>query len=185
VVTLDLARPDGTLQPAPDFARWVVATDGVRLRDPEQATKVGTYTVKRLGEYRAIELSSAVTGVSPDGWMGEFSTYDRYDATRGLARIVVSRTGWGGEDKPGKVTIKLGTLGVTEDHRPVISRVTQVVHDEINSGELLPFVLRAPEGPWRAEVTVKPTFSPNELDPSIADRRQLGAQMSFDYVPLE
>ena len=180
MTTADLGTPDGTLLPSPSVD-WVVADGGVRLEGLEQATRVGEYAVKRIdGDIR---LSSAVHGRLSDGWMGETAAYDRYDATRLRQGRRLAR-GWGGEDKPGKVTIRLGTLGVGEDRRPFISQVTRVVRDEINSGEELPFLLRAPPGPWRAEVTISPTFSPNELDASLGDTRQLGAQVSFDYVPF-
>jgi hypothetical protein len=62
--------------------------------------------------------------------------------------------------------------------------VTQVARDEINAGESIPFILRAPPGPWRVEIRISPTFSPHELDPSLGDNRQLGAQVSFRYRPL-
>jgi hypothetical protein len=32
-------------------------------------------------------------------------------------------------------------------------------------------------------VTVDPTFSPRELDPSLADARELGAVVTFGYRP--
>jgi hypothetical protein len=181
--TADLGAPDGTLFPEPS-TDWVVAGGGVQLGDGGRAKQIGVYTIERLDG--PIRLGSAVTGVAPDGWMGEHAAYDRYDVppgTLGLASIIVSRSGWCGKDKPGKVTIKVGTLTVTEGRRPKIGRLTQVVRDEINSCEQLPFLLRAPPGPWRAEVEITPTFSPKELDPAQIDTRQLGAQVGFDYKP--
>ena len=38
--------------------------------------------------------------------------------------------------------------------------------------------------PFRVEVTIDPTFSPNELDPGASDIRQLGAKPEFGFVPL-
>jgi hypothetical protein len=184
VVTADLGRPDGTLTPEPR-ADWVVAGPGVSLVPRPGDQRVGDDVLQRL--HGPIQLASAVYGVSADGWMGGTAAYDRYDVRpgqAGLASIVVSRTGWCGPDKPGQVTIRLGPLGVSEGRRPELAGVTQVVHDELNSCEQLPFLLRAPPGPWRVEVTVDPTFSPHELDPSLGDARQLGAQISFDYRPL-
>jgi hypothetical protein len=34
------------------------------------------------------------------------------------------------------------------------------------------------------EVTIEPTFSPHDLDPSNSDRRQLGATMEAGFRPL-
>jgi hypothetical protein len=184
VVNADLGATDGTLRPDPK-ADVVVASPGVALRNPPPATAVGTYAVQPLRG--PIRLPSGVHGVSDDGWMGEAAAYDRYDVAPGsvgLASVVVSRKGWCGPDKPGKVTIRVGPLAISEHRQPTLARVTQEVHETINSCEELPFLLPAPAGPWRAEVEVTPTFSPHELDPTLGDARQLGAQVSFDYRPL-
>jgi hypothetical protein len=181
--TADLLKADGTLWPEPN-TDWVVAGDGVRLGGA-RPQRVGVYTLERL--HGPIKLGSAVSGVSSDGWMGERAAYNRYDVksgTLGLASIIVSRTGWCGKDKPGRVTVEIGPLAVTPTRQPKIARVTQVAHDTLNSCEKIPILLRAPPGPWRAEVRVTPTFSPKELDPAQGDTRQLGAQVSFDYRPL-
>jgi hypothetical protein len=45
------------------------------------------------------------------------------------------------------------------------------------------FLLPTPAAPWRAEVTIDPTFSPAELDPTLGDQRHLGAVPSFTYIP--
>ena len=184
VKTADLAAPDGTLSPEPG-AQVLVATPGVQLRNPPRLTEVGDYNVQQLAG--PIRLASSTVGVAPDGWMGEHAAHNQYDAEPGrpgIARIVVARTAWLGKDVPGKVTVRLGPLTVDENQQPALARVTQVARDEINAGESIPFFLRAPPGPWRAEVEVTPTFSPRELDPSLGDNRQLGAQVSFGYTPL-
>jgi hypothetical protein len=120
--------------------------------------------------------------------MSNRAAYDRYDvtpATPGLASITISRVGWGGKDKPGRVTLKVGPLGVSPEGHPILREVTAVRHAVLNSGEQLPvFLIRVPPGPWRAEVEVTPTFSPKELDPSLGDTRQLGAQVTFAYQRL-
>jgi hypothetical protein len=183
VLTADLGAVDGTLSPDP-LADRVVASAGVALRNPPPAATVGTYAVQPLDG--PIRLASAVHGVSDDGWMGSAAAYDRYDVepgSVGLASVIVSRKGWCGKDKPGAVTVRLGPLAISEERQPMIARVTQEVHEEINSCEELPFLLPAPPGPWRVEVEVTPTFSPRELDPTLGDARQLGAQVSFDYRP--
>lgn len=182
VVTPNLGKADGTLDPAPG-TDWVVATPGVSVDKQPGNRRVGDYVVQRLRG--PIRLASAVNGIYPDGWMAGRAAYDRYDVRpgeRGLASITVSRIGWCGKDKPGRVTVRLGPLEVTPDGQPRLARVTQVRHAVLNSCEQLPvFLLRAPPGPWRAEVEVSPTFSPHELDPALGDARQLGAQVSFDY----
>jgi hypothetical protein len=185
VVTADLGKSNGTLTPEPG-TDWLVATPGVSVDKRPDDRQVGDYVVQRLRG--PIRLASAVNGVYPDGWMGSRASYDRYDVRpgqRGLASITVSRIGWCGKDKPGRVTVRFGPLEVTPDHHPTIGRVTEVRHAVLNSCEQLPvYLFRAPPGPWRAEVEVSPTFSPHELDPQLGDARQLGAQVSFDYRPF-
>jgi hypothetical protein len=184
VVTADLGKTDGTLAPEPG-TDWLVAAPGVAVTKQPGDERVGDYVVQRLNG--PIRLSSAVYGIYPDGWMGKHAAYDRYDVRpgqRGLASITVSRIGWCGKDKPGRVTVRLGPLEVSDGH-PKIARVTALRHGVLNSCEQLPvFLLRAPSGPWRAEVDVTPTFAPRELDPALGDARQLGAQVTFDYRPL-
>jgi len=185
VVTPNLGKADGTLDPTPG-TDWVVATPGVSVGEQPGNRRVGDYVVRRLNG--PIRLASAAYGIYPDGWMGQRAEYDRYDVRpgeHGLASITVSRIGWCGKDKPGRVTVRLGPLGVTPDGHSRLAGVTEVRHGVLNSCEQLPvFLLRAPPGPWRVEVEVTPTFSPHELDPQLGDARQLGAQVSFDYRPF-
>jgi hypothetical protein len=184
VTTADLGAPDGTLRPEPG-TQWLVASRGVEVRNPPPLTPVGDYQVQPLDG--PIQLASATVGVSPDGWMGETAAYNQYDVepgALGLAEVVVARTGWLGKDVPGQVTVRIGPVAIDENRQPTLASVTQVARDEINAGESIPFILRAPPGPWRVEIHISPTFSPHELDPAIGDNRQLGAQVSFGYRPL-
>jgi hypothetical protein len=50
----------------------------------------------------------------------------------------------------------------------------------VHSGKTRVFYVRAVP-PTRVELTVSPTFSPHEF--SGGDRRQLGAQVSYGFVP--
>jgi hypothetical protein len=43
--------------------------------------------------------------------------------------------------------------------------------------------MRPPPGPWRLEVAAQ-TFVPAEVDPRSSDRRDLGARVSFGFVPV-
>jgi hypothetical protein len=38
--------------------------------------------------------------------------------------------------------------------------------------------------PYRVEVSISPTFSPVEINPALGDSRELGAQVSFGFIPL-
>jgi hypothetical protein len=143
---------------------------------------------------RPLRLSSTPTGVDPDGWVTPplgspegspaFSAYNQFSTPGGkpgLIRIVVSRAGWQGKDKPGKVTIKVGRLVRGRDNQPALGTITQVLHWTIHSGKTRVFDVRA-SPPTRVELTVSPTFSPHEFGGS--DRRELGAQVSYSFVPI-
>ena len=71
------------------------------------------------------------------------------------------------------------------DKQPAIGEVTDEKRFVIRACEVKPVVFRPPNGPWRIEVLISPTFVPAELDTTLSDRRELGAVVAFDVVPLE
>ncbi|HZO62549.1 MAG TPA: hypothetical protein VFB35_06160 [Gaiellaceae bacterium] len=141
---------------------------------------------------RPLRLSSTPTGIEPDGWVTPpfgasedapaFSAYNQFSTPGGrpgYIRIVVSRQGWQGTDKPGRVTIKVGKLVRGPDKQPALGAVSQVLHWTVHSGTTRIFYVRA-SPPARVELTVSPTFSPHDYGGS--DRRRLGAQVAFGFV---
>jgi hypothetical protein len=142
---------------------------------------------------RPLRLSSTPTGIEPDGWVTPplgspdgspaFAAYNQFSTPGGRPgwiRIVVSRAGWQGADKPGRVTIKVGHLVRGGDKQPALGKITQSIRWTVHSGKTRIFSVRA-EPPTRVELTVAPTFSPHEFGGS--DRRELGAQVSFSFSP--
>ena len=133
-------------------------------------------------------MKYAQDGVFSDGWMGRKSSYSRYDGGDlgpSLAKVSVSRTAWCTEnDVPGNVTVRIGSATVV-DKQPAIGEVTDVKRFVIEACEVEPVVFRPPDGPWRIEVKISPTFVPAELDTTLSDRRELGAVVAFEVVPLE
>jgi hypothetical protein len=140
-----------------------------------------------------LRLSSTPTGITSDGWVTPrlgapdgspaFSAYNQFSTPGGKPgwiRIVVSRKGWQGTDKPGTVTIKAGPLVRGADKQPALGKVSQVLRWTVHSGKTRVFYVRAVP-PTRVELTVSPTFSPHEFGGG--DRRQLGAQVSYGFVP--
>jgi len=133
-----------------------------------------------------LRLRFAQTGVYPDGWMGARAGYSQYapdeGKSRGFARVVLSRTGWCGEDIPGRITVKVGPI-VVRDKQPGLGRVAQIRRGVLHSCESKTFVIPAVV-PYRVEVTISPTFSPFEINPALGDSRRLGAQVVFGFIPL-
>ncbi|HEY7693209.1 MAG TPA: hypothetical protein VH816_12785 [Gaiellaceae bacterium] len=142
---------------------------------------------------RPLRLASTPTGIEPDGWVTPpfgsppgtpaLSAYNQFatpGGKPGAIRIIVSRAGWQGTDKPGRVTIKVGRLIRGPDRQPALGKVSRVLHWTVHSGKTRTFSV--PGGPrTRVVVTVSPTFSP--FDFGGGDRRQLGAQVSYSFVP--
>ena len=180
--TPDLKNPDGTLS-NPDTG-FVLVTPGVDIAGQPLGEPTGEYTLFRLDG--RLQLRTAQTGVYPDGWMGPFASYTRYDVppgTHGRVRVDLRRS-WCGKASsqhgadPGGAGRDLVERAAHDRHR----------HESSLRGHPLmsrrsPSLLPTPPSPWRAEVNIDPTFSPAEIDPTQGDARQLGAVVTFTYVP--
>ena len=138
-----------------------------------------------------LRLGHNAIGIEPDGWSTpppgsppgtpSFAAYNQFATAGnkpGWIRVVVSRAGWRGGDKPGNVTIRAGTLTRGADKQPKLGHVSQVLHWVVRAGKERSFYVRAAP-PARVEVTISPTFSPHDFGRS--DRRQLGAQIGFTF----
>ena len=191
ILTPDLEAADGTLTPPPG-TEYALGINGVELQAPV-VDRRGTATLYRL-DGQPLELASAVTGLYSDGWVGDpdgngvaEASYTRYDVSRdgpGFALVKLSRVAWCGGDVPGKATVKIGPVAIGEDRQPTLTEVTETQVKTVHQCVTTPFLLPAPSVPWRVEVTIEPTFSPHDLDPSNSDRRELGATMEAGFRPL-
>ena len=194
VLTPDPAASDGALSHDPGYP-YAVEERGIDLVGRQVASHQhvagGALELWRLIKVAPpLRLRAAVTGISPDGWTiapaestVAASSYTRYstgDNRAGRMRIAVSR---GGADKLGHVTVKIGSIVIGDDKQPHIVRATKVVRFDIVGNETIPIVLQAPGPRFRVEVTVSPTFVPKELSPGATDNRELGAQVSYTYLP--
>jgi hypothetical protein len=73
----------------------------------------------------------------------------------------------------------VGQLVKGEDKQPHLGPVTAVRRWVVAAGAERQFVIPTPRPPFRVEVSVAPTFSPHDYGES--DRRQLGAQIGFNF----
>ena len=191
ILTPDLVAADGTLTPPPG-TDYALGINGVELQ-AQLVERRGTTTLYRL-DGGPLKLGSAVTGLYSDGWIGDRdgngiaeAAYTRYDVSRdgpGFALVKLSRVAWCGGDVPGKATVRIGPVAIGEDRQPTLTEVTETQVKTVHQCVTTPFLLPAPNGPWRVEVTIEPTFSPHDLDPENSDRRQLGATMDVGFEPL-
>jgi len=191
ILTPDLASADGTLTPSPE-TDYALTLNGVELQAP---------VVKRMGPYilydvdrEPLKLASGVNGIDRDGWIADTdrdgfaeASYNRFDTSRdgpGFAIVNLSRVAWCSGGAPGKATVRIGPIGIGPDSQPAISEVTQTQTKTVTQCTATGFRLAAPNGPWRVEVEITPTFSPHDIDPNHSDRRQLGAVFTAGFQPL-
>src|SRR6266511_1818195 len=134
-----------------------------------------------------LRLRASVTGIFPDGWSGPTSAYTRYSTEgnrAGRVRVIVSREAWGGPDKTGHVTVKIGPIIIGPDKDPHVGLPAVTKRFDIHSKQTKPITLDAPGPRFRIEVTITPTFRPIELSPQTSrDNRDLGASVSYVFLP--
>jgi hypothetical protein len=191
VLTPDPSPANGALNHNPGYP-YVVEEKGIDVVGKVVATHVhkagGHFEAWRLVRVaEPLRLRSSVTGVYTDGWMGAASAYTRYSTEgnrTGRIRVVVSRRGWGGPDKPGHVRIAIGKIVIGNDNQPVIGTPTAVRHLVIHSKQQKDVVLPAPGPRFRVEITIDPTFVPQVLAPNVIDNRHLGALVDYEFLPL-
>ena len=194
ILTPDLQASDGTLTPSPE-TEYALALNGVELQAPV-VDRRGRDTLYQVGG-EPLRLRSALIGVQSDGWMTGSSenrvanaSYTRYDVSQG-------RPGFRRREALAARILRPGTRRSVEsdgpdragdDRRPTSSRrservtstQTKVLHQCTDEG----FTLAPPTVPWRVEITIEPTFSPQEIVPSHSDSRQLGATVQAGFQPL-
>jgi hypothetical protein len=122
--------------------------------------------------------------------MGDTASMTRYTAPArpSFLKVTLSRTRW----CPGKkelepsavATVRVGPVAVV-DKQPGIADVTQQRRALVRSCfQTDPVLLRLPDTPWRAEVSLSSTFVPSKLVPGHPEARPLGAVVVFEVVEL-
>ncbi len=186
ILTPDLDAVDGTLTPVPG-TEYVLAVNGVTLQAPVVERRKDAVLYRIDGG--PLQLKDALVGRETDGWMigtrdepgvarASYTRYDVSDDDPGLAVVRLTRVGWcprPSERTTGKVTVRIGPVGIGPDKQPRIERVTETRRFDVPDCEAYGATLSPPNVPWRMEITLAPTFVPAEIDPSKSDRRRLGA----------
>ncbi|MGH3137009.1 MAG: hypothetical protein ACRDPV_11020 [Gaiellaceae bacterium] len=194
ILTPDLDATDGTLTPSPD-TDYALAVNGVALQAPVVARRKDAVLYRLEG--RPIKLQEALIGRESDGWIvaksGEKTaraSYTRYDVSGdgpGFAVVKLTRVGWcpsPARRGTGIAAVRIGPVGIGPDKQPAIERVTATRRFRVPDCKANGVLLSAPSVPWRVEVAMAPTFSPNEIDPGKSDRRRLGGVLDVRFQPL-
>ena len=178
-LTPDPSLPEGQLSHDPHYP-YVVEERGINVAGKVVATHEHT-TGGSLQNWRLVKVSpplrlrSFVTGLYPDGWSGETSSYTHFSAGEvGRVRIVAQR---GGPDVLAHVTVRLGPIVIGEDKQPHVGEPATVERFDLRGNDVKRLVLPAPGEHFRVEVTVTPTFRP------VGDGRDLGARITYAYLP--
>jgi hypothetical protein len=178
-LTPDPSLPEGQLSHDPHYP-YVVEERGINVAGKVVATHEHT-TGGSLQNWRLVKvapplrLRSFVTGLYPDGWSGETSSYTHFSAGEvGRVRIVARR---GGPDILTHVTVKLGPIVIGDDKQPHVGEPATVERFDLRGNNVKRLVLPAPGEHFRVEVTVTPTFRPE------GDGRDLGARITYAYLP--
>jgi hypothetical protein len=191
--------------PGPSQTPDIISTDGRLAGDPgyryaviDSSLSIVGQTVAERGSLRLVRIAAplrlreSLTGVFNDGWIGNSKPTDsvsaeenRFDAPRepGTVYVTLSRKGFCGPKAPGRVLIEVGTLGLGPERTGVIRRVTERRGWVVDSCAERTFPIATPGGPFHVKVTVTPPFQPAALDPTLSERRYLGAQLGIVFQP--
>ena len=188
VLTPNLAAPDGKLTSDPRYA-FAVTDNGVTLAG-DVVDEKGLLRLVRVED--PLRLKESLRGVFSDGWIGStgpqdtvFGDYSLFAAPAkpGTAYVTLSRKAFCGPKAPGRVRIDLGTMGLGPEKNGVIARITQSRGWVVDSCTERTFPIVTPGGPFHVTVSITPPFQPYALDPSLSERRYLGAQFGVTFVP--
>jgi hypothetical protein len=189
--TPDANPADGVLSHSPGF-QYVVEEVGIDVAGTEIARHLhvaGGHLVpwRLIRIDPPLRLRASVTGIYPDGWSGPTTAYTRYSTEgnrAGRVRVIISRQAWGGPDKEGHVTVRIGPIVIGPDKDPHVGLPAVTKRLEIHSKQVKEVMLNAPGPRFRIEVTIDPTFRPIELSPQTSrDNRDLGASVTYTFLP--
>ena len=185
ILTPDLDAVDGTLTPVPG-TEYVLAVNGVTLQAPVVAQRENAVLYRIDGG--PVQLKDALVGRESDGWMvgsqrrpggtrlvHALRRVRRRAGSRGRSAHAARLVPGSGARTTGKVTVRIGPVGIGPDKQPRIEKVTETRRFDVPDCEANGATLSPPNVPWRMEITVAPTFVPAEIDASKSDRRRLGA----------
>jgi hypothetical protein len=172
----ELVRSDGLLNGLDD-ADFIAADNGVTLQAPVVAIGSPTQLVlyRRHGPWRLLDAEQQVYN---DGWAPGWSTYTYFRrGQHGTLVVQLGRPGYNGAAPAGHALLAVGTVKVGNGV-PHLDRITFERRTVVRNGSQQVVRIPVAQTPVRVVVFIKPTFRASEADP-----RELGAQVSYKFVP--
>lgn len=187
-ITPGLSKPDGSLTDDPGLP-YVLADNGVEMIGTRVAEH-GSLILYRINRH-PWRLRQSQAGISPDGWtVGEGSdkfadgswAYFGPETTKGTLTVQAWSTLCPPKAPPQYATIKVGTVALSNQQKPVVGRVEASRRIRVancsdkNRVTTLTFHV-AP--PIAVTVHVAPTLRPSDY--GLSDVRELGAHLGFGF----
>jgi len=176
--TPEIVAPDGRLarMPASDY---VLADNGVALQAPvvDRWSQLTLY--RRHGPWKLLDTAQQLYS---DHWMPEWATYTYFKpGQRGTLEVTLSRTGFCGTAPAGHAGIVVGTVKIDPKRSgPVLDRIFARRKHIVENCKAFTERFPVERTPVRVVISISPTFKP-----SASDRRNLGAQADFRFVPAK
>jgi hypothetical protein len=167
-------RADGLLSGLGEIP-YVLADSGVTLQGEPVTHRKQLVLYKRSGPWRLLDENQQVYS---DSWAPGWSTYTYFrPGQRGTLVARIGRQGYNGDAAPGRAFLSIGTVKV-RNGAPVLGRIYAHRRTLVRNGSFQ--VIRIPilRTPVRLVLSI-----PNTFRASTADPRQLGAQVTFSFVP--
>ncbi|MCW2963355.1 MAG: hypothetical protein JWO17_607 [Actinomycetia bacterium] len=175
--TPNFAGVDGEVSGPRINDRWGIASGNITLagRPKELAGGLQLYALDH-----PIRITSFTSNVSPDGWMGDqssFVVFGKPGDPPGTALVTVSRQASCGDIAPARLTIRLTRLRIDENAQPVAGHPLAAKHVVVRSNpcQRFPVPLQA-RPPFRIDVSARGFFRP-------ADGRKLSVQIGYTFTP--
>jgi hypothetical protein len=181
--TPEIVRADGLLARMPD-TDYVLGDFGLSMQ-AEPVARWGQLTLYHRTAAGPWKLHEALQQVYNDSWVPEWSTYTYFKAgQRGTLEVTLSRTAFCGDAPVGHAGIVVGTVRIDPKRGgPVLGRIDARRKHLVENCKEFTEKVPVARTPVRAVVTISPTFRP--LDYGASDPRNLGAQVSFRFVPAK
>jgi hypothetical protein len=169
-----LVRADGLLSGLGGIP-YVLADSGVTLQGKPVTHWKQLVLYKRSGPWRLLDENQQVYS---DTWAPGWSTYTYFrPGQRGTLVLWIGRQGYTGDAAPGRAFLAVGTVKVSNG-APVLGRVYASRRTLVRNGSVQVIRFHVPRTPVRLVLSI-----PNTFRASAADPRQLGAQVTFSFVP--